>query len=290
MRGQESSTQFFTEKGFANKLKSFARGVYNGPLSALNPILILPRIKTETELIFENQWSDSSYKPSEEEILTLKKHKAEEAYNKKSKFMSKHPYWTKFRQTLAGLATTFIILNSVAGINHSVHMHDGGVISYKTYTEHREYKLEKNQVRILNENVPFPHLAIQIGEKVYSYGQTHLTGRNTFEYFQAKKINEAQLAYIENNNIALPANNNKDTSSIASIKKGASDILAGAAETLGVSEWPRSVEAITLNLTEAEVSKLQRELELNMAKRYNCLLYTSPSPRDQRGSRMPSSA
>ena len=26
------------------------------------------------------------------------------------------------------------------------------------------------------------------------------------------------------------------------------------------------------------------------AERYNCLLYTSPSPRDQRGSRMPSSA
>ena len=27
-----------------------------------------------------------------------------------------------------------------------------------------------------------------------------------------------------------------------------------------------------------------------LAKRYICLLYTSPSPRDQRGSRMPSSA
>ena len=28
----------------------------------------------------------------------------------------------------------------------------------------------------------------------------------------------------------------------------------------------------------------------NAALEYNCLLYTSPSPRDQRGSRMPSSA
>ena len=29
---------------------------------------------------------------------------------------------------------------------------------------------------------------------------------------------------------------------------------------------------------------------INMAKSISCLLYTSPSPRDQRGSRMPSSA
>ena len=33
------------------------------------------------------------------------------------------------------------------------------------------------------------------------------------------------------------------------------------------------------------------ELGLNAGSKYkNCLLYTSPSPRDQRGSRMPSSA
>ena len=29
---------------------------------------------------------------------------------------------------------------------------------------------------------------------------------------------------------------------------------------------------------------------INMMKKHTCLLYTSPSPRDQRGSRMPSSA
>ena len=32
------------------------------------------------------------------------------------------------------------------------------------------------------------------------------------------------------------------------------------------------------------------EANINLALLYNCLLYTSPSPRDQRGSRMPSSA
>ena len=31
-------------------------------------------------------------------------------------------------------------------------------------------------------------------------------------------------------------------------------------------------------------------LNFGIAQKYGCLLYTSPSPRDQRGSRMPSSA
>ena len=36
--------------------------------------------------------------------------------------------------------------------------------------------------------------------------------------------------------------------------------------------------------------KYLRIANKNIAKKYACLLYTSPSPRDQRGSRMPSSA
>ena len=38
------------------------------------------------------------------------------------------------------------------------------------------------------------------------------------------------------------------------------------------------------------LQKWYNESEVNLANNYTCLLYTSPSPRDQRGSRMPSSA
>ena len=40
----------------------------------------------------------------------------------------------------------------------------------------------------------------------------------------------------------------------------------------------------------AEQSQVQSEGEVVPAESTGCLLYTSPSPRDQRGSRMPSSA
>ena len=43
------------------------------------------------------------------------------------------------------------------------------------------------------------------------------------------------------------------------------------------------------DLDEAKILKAKEEAE-KLLKDKNCLLYTSPSPRDQRGSRMPSSA
>jgi len=48
------------------------------------------------------------------------------------------------------------------------------------------------------------------------------------------------------------------------------------------------VEQIPVNLLAATFAV--GYLILGLATRYICLLYTSPSPRDQRGSRMPSSA
>ena len=45
------------------------------------------------------------------------------------------------------------------------------------------------------------------------------------------------------------------------------------------------------NFLELQEELADTEDKIEMARRfYNCLLYTSPSPRDQRGSRMPSSA
>ena len=52
------------------------------------------------------------------------------------------------------------------------------------------------------------------------------------------------------------------------------------------------LETNFMRLTMELVEWMEREMvELNKTSKYRgCLLYTSPSPRDQRGSRMPSSA
>ena len=49
-----------------------------------------------------------------------------------------------------------------------------------------------------------------------------------------------------------------------------------------------------LKISKTEIQSYANEKKINHledpSNEHNCLLYTSPSPRDQRGSRMPSSA
>ena len=57
----------------------------------------------------------------------------------------------------------------------------------------------------------------------------------------------------------------------------------------GVLMRLREPEIPTVRVHEDPVANLAKTF-VNDAKRYICLLYTSPSPRDKRQSRMPSSA
>ena len=54
------------------------------------------------------------------------------------------------------------------------------------------------------------------------------------------------------------------------------------------SKDKHEVRLVALKLTPAQAD--QRRAQARKSRHKNCLLYTSPSPRDQRGSRMPSSA
>ena len=60
----------------------------------------------------------------------------------------------------------------------------------------------------------------------------------------------------------------------------------------GIAEVKNAVESVglALDLTLRDVQKILKEQGLPWEKAKCCLLYTSPSPRDKRQSRMPSSA
>ena len=76
--------------------------------------------------------------------------------------------------------------------------------------------------------------------------------------------------------------------------------IANELKKLGLPPIPQNEELElekAFSLVEKKFFKLFQAIEANSANKdnsnnlsYNCLLYTSPSPRDQRGSRMPSSA
>ena len=60
-------------------------------------------------------------------------------------------------------------------------------------------------------------------------------------------------------------------------------LLIASAVALGLKAWDD-------HQTNTEAALINTQLTALAGKEYICLLYTSPSPRDQRGSRMPSSA
>ena len=75
------------------------------------------------------------------------------------------------------------------------------------------------------------------------------------------------------------------------------DILQTAkrtgAKVIGPIPMPSKIERVTVNKSPHVDKKSREQFELRTHIRMMdiiCLLYTSPSPRDQRGSRMPSSA
>ena len=71
----------------------------------------------------------------------------------------------------------------------------------------------------------------------------------------------------------------------STIEKTAEDIEAGIFKEF--TEYPTSTGFVLRSVNDAfEFNNFHEGIHLG----YICLLYTSPSPRDQRGSRMPSSA
>ena len=75
----------------------------------------------------------------------------------------------------------------------------------------------------------------------------------------------------------------------AKVNKETSGYTEAAEKTLNT--WATEGEKVVSRISDgAVVEELSQKMDLDQAKEQVCLLYTSPSPRDQRGSRMPSSA
>ena len=75
------------------------------------------------------------------------------------------------------------------------------------------------------------------------------------------------------------------------IRRGANHLICVTEENLMFKSWIKDVsESIVNGTTQSGVPANQREVGTDAHRKYTCLLYTSPSPRDRQKSRMPSSA
>ncbi len=249
--GQASAIQILGEKGVRAKVKNIFRGIFNGPLRFMVPVVYLPRINSKLDLIFQKQFKNPDYEPTAQETEILKQYKAEEAFKDKKDFMKSHGTWTNFRRWIGRVSlATVMAVNLVLVGTWAMHLaQPKSFVGSERFFDSQEYRLKANQVRIYNETVPFPHMAIEIDGRVYSYGQTHMTVKPTREYLLSEKINDA---IREQSPAEAPGSSTLDRS----------------LQLTGLNKVSRSVQMVTLNLTEKEKADLRRYLELQTGNTY----------------------
>ena len=246
--------RFYREKTFRNKALALIRGVYNGPLRFMVALPVLPRVDSPANKILVQQFKDPNRPLSDHEVEILKNAGALNLYLDKSQFMASRPAWTKIRRWVRNALLGAIALNGALIGNLALHLSaKDAFVSVDAFLSEPSYRLQENQVRIYNESVPFPHMAIEIDGKVYSYGQTNETSRSAREYLLAERIEQAEQLKAE-------ASQNEKTAPHGTLER--------AIHFTGLDRLPRSVQMVTLNLSVAGKSALKRRLELATGMNY----------------------
>ncbi len=216
----------------------------------------MPDPLTPTSPIFHKLWQNANYQPSAAEWEILKKYKAVERFEIKQAFMNQHPTWTQFRRYLGYTYTAALGISTALVFNHFNQQLKSGLISLDDYLNNSAYEIKDNQIHIINDTVPFPHTAIRIGDRVYSYGQTHMSSMPLTEYLRHREIQELLRRRL----------NSEDSSSGS--QSSAEDKLSKLFTKSGLAKLHQSVQVFTINLSAEEVLDLKRYLIKQTGKRY----------------------
>lgn len=202
--------------------------------------LPVPLIGKKNRLL-NKQLSDPDYRLTNDDMKILRNDETEiENFHLRGQFLKRYPWWTFIRQkskqiTVAGLSV-------VMGLSVSqAYQMERNTVSIQNYVAEAQMTTPSTpKVQILIETTPFPHTAIRIGNKVYSYGTSHMSAITVGEYFSIPitKPNESQT-----------------------------DLKSEGIE-VARSLVSRSVRAVDIQLRPEQLYKLRSQLELQTAKRY----------------------
>lgn len=208
-------------------------------------------IPSATGGLFQDLWKNPERVLSEAEVELLKSRGLYESYLRQKEVLKQHPIWRRIRLSLNYLATAARYASVIAAVNLGIQQARYGIISAQEYRTNPIYRIQDDEVRIITDVVPFPHLAIQIGDQIYSYGQTHVSSSTLFEYLQLREVTQAQEP--EEEQVSTITNSFQ-----------VDDLMRWTR----LNRLPRSVQIITLKVTPDERDSLKRYFELQVGKRY----------------------
>lgn len=223
----------------------------------------ISKLQTPVARILTKQFNTKGYKPTATEIETLKKYEMYEAYLEREAFLKSHPIAHRLKYGSHLLVRTALFASLIAVLNHFLYMaEEDAIIGDEEFLSLPAFSPDSEQVQLVVDMVPFPHLAIRIGNEIYSYGTTHLSKMSDSEYVRARKLREVNF------DIGKPREEKPIQIDTGSKRRLSYDGFAKFIEKTGLDKLPLSVQVVTLNLGRNETMRVRAELERSLGKRY----------------------
>lgn len=245
------SIDFLTAPTTGKKAQHFLQSFYNGPLKYMLLVphnIDLPGGVTPTQKVFKKLWQNSQYVPNAAELAVLKQYKSERIFEERKAFLNEHRHWVKIRRLGDYALTAILAVSLMEAYSWYEQLNDpAATVDVASFLDDNRYQLGADEVRVYNETVPFPHMAIEIDGLVYSYGQTHMTVKTAREYLLSEIIEEG---------LTQPTKEEDPT------------WLSRIISTTGLNKMERVVQTARLNVGKNAKDRLKRYLEMQTGKRY----------------------
>lgn len=249
---------------------AFARGA--GPL--LLPGIVGAYRNPAERLIRRAQLAPDGLPP--DAISVLRRHGRLDDYLRQEEFRREFPGVSKFlwRLRLHGGRVVRVPLLGLAALalNHALQgMWDDD--SNPDVDGYLAEDLPDDVVQIIVNPVPFPHLALRVGDRVYSYGVTHVANVPAGVYFRTgenRALRERLLADYARTDLT---ENERALLTTLLPPEAAAELQAPrllserATESLG--NLPQTFQVITLKVGKEERDRVRRHLELQTGKVYD---------------------
>jgi hypothetical protein len=211
------------------------------------PVRVRNRLSTDARLrgifekIYQSQGDEIILNTEDEKYL--KDLGLLEAFRSKARFANELPYFPLVHRSISNLYTLGVYFYFLSNLALYQALEDPQ--NRTDPVQYLEQELKSHQIQIIFEQVPFPHMAIRIGDRVYNYGLKQFLSFDVATYF----------AMTQNNFL-----NSKNTS--------AADNSMIQDLTQAWTDWPDSKVVFTVDAEIEKVDRLFQFLEQQSYKKW----------------------
>mgnify|MGYP006969348318 CR=1 FL=1 len=210
----------------------------------MNILLPIPlNLASKDRMVFIKQWYNPKYTPNEVERKILVSKNMLTLFEQRGEYYQAFPVWQRIKQTHQIIMAVIVAGFWAMGINYYLELKE----NHKAYDDIKDNEEYKKGVRIIIDEAPLPHLALQVDNTVYSYGVEQMHTSLLYEYLGAREIHDM----LKKNGYVKEEETNSSTKFFEKINP------------------PHSAVVIELNISEEQKSQIIRHLELQNGKNYD---------------------